>query len=206
MEEEVKIPLNPTVCRAEPEIAVWRQTMSKRALFTLSIALFLGFTLAGQALSTEKKANVEAQLKSLQALGSDQTVVKAVKEYNSAPPAEGKGMTQDKWAALSLLSPEVKFFAKNPLAEYLKTKRTDSISELFVSIADGTKAAFFAKTSSWSHKGKPKHDTPMSGKTWIGDPAMDESTGKMEVQVSFPVLDGTTPIGSIVVGLDLSKL
>jgi hypothetical protein len=180
--------------------------MMKTVAIVALLAIFTCVSLAGQTLSPEQRTKVEAQLKSLQALGTDPIVVKAVKEYISAPPEEGKGMTQDKWTSLSVLSPEVKFFAKNPLAEYLKTKRTDVIDELFVSIADGTKAAFFAKTTNWSHKGKPKHDVPMTGKTWIGDPAMDESTGKYEVQISFPVLDGAKPIGSMVIGLDMSKL
>ena len=39
------------------------------------------------------------------------------------------------------------------------------------------KAAFFGKTSSWIHKGKPKHDLPMSGKTWTGAPELDQSSG-----------------------------
>ena len=33
-------------------------------------------------------------------------------------------MTQANWDGLSVLSPEVRFFAKNALAEYLKTKRS----------------------------------------------------------------------------------
>jgi hypothetical protein len=139
-------------------------------------------------------------------LGTDPTVVKAVKDFNAAPPPDAKGMTQEKWASLSILSDEVKALAKNALAEYLKTKRSPIIAELFVSGANGTKVAFFAKTTSWSHAGKPKHDLPMTGKTWIGPPELDESSGKVTVQISFPVLDGTKVIGSIVIGLDLAKL
>jgi len=88
----------------------------------------------------------------------------------------------------------------------LKTKRTAVMAELFVSGTDGTKVAFFAKTTSWSHKGKAKHDAPMSGKSWTGSPELDESSGKITVQIAFPVLDGRKPIGSIVIGLDISKL
>ncbi|MDP3176817.1 MAG: hypothetical protein Q8M76_02860 [Spirochaetaceae bacterium] len=159
-----------------------------------------------QALTADQKTKVEAYLKEYKVFGSDPIVVKAVKDFNAAPPAETKGMTQDVWAALSVLSPEVKGLAKNTLAEYLKTKRTAVIAELFVSGANGAKVAFFAKTTSWSHAGKPKHDTPMTGKSWTGAPELDESSGKVTVQISFPVLDGTKPIGSLVVGLDVSKL
>jgi len=46
----------------------------------------------------------------------------------------------------------------------------------------------------------------MSGKTWTGKPELDESTGVQQVQIGLPVLDNGKPIGSIVVGLNLSKL
>jgi hypothetical protein len=66
--------------------------------------------------------------------------------------------------------------------------------------------AFLSKTSSWSHKGKPKHDVPMMGKIWYGTVETDESTGQLQVQVGIPVLDGARPIGSIVVGFSVSRL
>lgn len=185
--------------------------MKRTLVVALMLSLVAGtFLLSAQSaptLTADQKAKVDAYLKKYSALGTDPTVVKAVRDFNTTPPApEYASMTQDKWASLSVLSPEVKALSKNTLAEYLKTKRDPVIAELFVSGANGTKVAFFAKTSSWSHKGKPKHDLPMSGKTWIDVPAMDESSGKVTIQVSFPVLDGGKPIGSIVIGLDVSKL
>jgi hypothetical protein len=181
--------------------------MIKKAVFfiLLSIAV-MALSAQTAPLTVEQKAKVDSYLASFKSLGTDPVVVKAVKEYNAAPPPESQGMTQAKWDGLTVLSPEVKAFAKNALAEYLKTKRTDAVAELFVSGAKGTKVAFFAKTTSWSHAGKPKHDVPMSGKTWIGEPELDQSSGKVTVQVSFPVLDGGKPIGSIVVGLEIAKL
>ena len=115
-------------------------------------------------------------------------------------------MTNEKWANLSILDPYVRSFTKNPLATYLKTRKDDQISECFVSGADGRKIAFFAKTTSWSHADKPKHLQPMSGKTYIGPIAVDESTGQQEIQIGIPVLAGGKPIGSIVVGLAVAKL
>jgi hypothetical protein len=163
--------------------------------------------MAGQtALSAAQKLKVDALLKEYSAFGVDDTVVKAVREYNSAPPSAYSDMTQEKWAALTVLSPEVKYFSKTPLAEYLKLKRSPAMTELFVSAANGKKVAFFAKTSNWSHKGKSKHDDPMAGKKWIGPVEVDESTGMQQVQISFPVLDKGAPIGSIVIGLNLAKL
>ena len=157
-------------------------------------------------LTDDQKAKVAAYLKQFSALGADPVVVKAVRDYNANHYPEAAGMTQEKWDSLSALSPEVRAFAKNSLADYLRTKKQDVIAELFVSGADGTKVAFFGKTTSWNHTGKPKHDMPMSGKTWTGAPELDASSGKVSVQVSFPVLDGGKPIGSIVIGLEISKL
>jgi hypothetical protein len=181
--------------------------MLKR-LLACALMIAVVFALSAQAapLTAAQRAKVEGYLETLKPLGTDPVVVKAVKEYNAAPPPEAQGMTQAKWDGLSVLSPEVRSFAKNALAEYLKTKRGDAIAELFVSGAKGTKVAFFAKTTNWSHAGKPKHDVPMSGKTWIGEPELDQSSGKVSVQVSFPVLDAGKPIGSVVVGLEIAKL
>jgi len=115
-------------------------------------------------------------------------------------------MTQDKWKDLPVLDPKVRYFSKNPLAEFLKTKKSEMVSEAFVNAADGTKVAFLAKTSNWSHKGKPKHDDPMAGKTWQGAVEVDESTGQKSVQVSVPVMDGGKSIGSMTFGYSVSKL
>lgn len=171
----------------------------------LAIGLLLsGLTFAGEPLSAEVKAKVEAKLATLKAWGSEATLVKAVKESESNPAL--KGMTQDKWKSLTVVDPLVRSFTSNPAAAWIKTKKDASVSEAFVSSAKGTKVAFLTKPSGWSHKGKAKHDVPMTGKTWIGDAEIDESTGQKQVQVGFPVLDGGKPIGSVVVGLSISKL
>jgi hypothetical protein len=159
-----------------------------------------------EELTAAQKAKVEAKVKQLSSWSTDNKIVDNVRTFNANPPAETKGMTQEKWANLNMLSPEVKAFSKNDLASYLRTIKDATISEIFISGADGTKVAFLSKTSNWSHKGKPKHDVPMSGKTWIGKPELDESTGLQQVQIGLPVLDNGKPIGSIVVGLNLSKL
>lgn len=149
---------------------------------------------------------MELKLKALLAWGSDPAVVSAVKAYNAAPPAELKGMTNEKWKGLTVLDPVVRGLSRNPLAAHLKAVKDEAVTECFVSGADGGKVAFLAKTTSWTHKGKDKHMLPMGGKTWIGPVEVDDSTGQQQVQVAFPVLDGGKPIGSVVVGLGVSKL
>lgn len=157
-------------------------------------------------ISPELKAKVEAKVKHFAWMSTDSKVVAAVKEHNTNPSADVKAMTNEKWQALTVLDPFVRSLSKNPLAEYLKTKKDDSIAELFVSGSDGSKVALFNKTSSWTHKGKDKHEVPMKGKTFIGPSEMDKSSGVETVQIGLPVLDGGKPIGSVVIGLATAKL
>ncbi len=181
----------------------------KRSYFItacIMICLMVSVAAYGEELTTAQKAKVEAKIKQFSSWSTDKKIVDFVRNTNANPPAESKGMTQEKWTNLNMLSPEVKAFSKNDLANYLRTLKDDTVSEVFVSGSDGTKVAFLSKTTNWSHKGKPKHDVPMSGKTWIGKPELDESTGVQQLQIGLPVLDNGKPIGSIVVGLNLSKL
>jgi hypothetical protein len=180
-----------------------------RSLFIVSMGIFAFTMNVGTAqadVPPDLKAKVEAHTKKLSPLSNDATVIEAVRAYNSNPPAAAKDMTQEKWKDLTILSPEIKTFTKNALATYLRGKKEDVVSELFVSGADGGKVAFLAKTSSWSHKGKPKHDVPMKGKVWTGSVEVDESTGKQQIQIGLPVLDKGKAIGSIVIALDVMKL
>lgn len=177
----------------------------KDAFVLISVALLPLFARA-DALDAALQTKVDAQIKIIGTWAADPVVVQAVQAHNAAPPADAAAMTQDQWKSLTVLDPFVRSFSKNAVADFLKAKKTEAVSEAFVSGAEGTKVAFLAKTSGWSHKGKPKHDLPMSGKTWQGAVEVDESTGLQQVQVAVPVIDGGKPIGSLVVGLSLAKL
>ncbi|MDB5328132.1 MAG: hypothetical protein JWM57_3701, partial [Phycisphaerales bacterium] len=107
---------------------------------------------------------------------------------------------------LTKLDPSVRSLSTNDAGKFLRTKKDEILSEAFLNSADGTKAALLAKTSKWNHKGQPKHDQPMAGKVWQGEPEVDESTGIKQLQVSVPVMDGDKAVGSLVIGLSLTKL
>ena len=179
---------------------------TKSVLIITIITGFLLGSLHAAELSTEAKTKLEAKIASIKSLGSDPEIVKVVKEYNINPPAAYKDMTNDQWKTLSIMSQDVRAFSKNTIAVYVKTKIDKSVSEVFISAANGCKVAFLSKPSSWSHKGKPKHDLPMTGKFWIGEVEVDESTGIQAIQVSVPILDGAKPIGSIVFGFNVTSL
>jgi hypothetical protein len=176
-----------------------------RVISAVALVFCLLASCAAQ-MTPELKAKVDAKVRELSSWSSDAEIVSAVKAYNASPPQASREMTNEKWKGLTILDPFVRSFSNNSLGQSLKGKKSPMVAEIFVSGADGCKVAFLSKTTNWSHKGKPKHDVPMTGKTWIGPVEMDESTGQQEVQIALPVLDAGKPIGSIVVGLKTAAL
>jgi hypothetical protein len=162
---------------------------------------------AGAAdLDAAQQGKVDAKVKEIQSWAATPAIVDAVKAYNTSKSPEAAAMDQAKWSGLSVIDPFVRSLTKSPVAEALKAKKGEVVAEAFLSGADGGKVAFLGKPTNWSHKGKPKHDQPMSGKTWQGAVEIDESSGLQQVQVAVPVVDGGKPIGSLVVGLSVGKL
>lgn len=176
----------------------------------LSLVLLLGCLtsglLRGQSIDPTLQAKIDVRLKEIATWAADPIVVDAVRAHNATVPADQAGLNQDKWRALTVLDPLVRSFAKNPVGQFLKSHKDAVVTEAFVSDASGLKVGFIAKTTNWSHHGKPKHEEPMLGKTWQGPVEVDESSGQQQVQVSVPVLDAGKPVGSLVVGLSLTNL
>lgn len=173
----------------------------------LLVSLFLMVSFNAMAeLTADQKALLDKQIEVVKTWASDAVVVNAVKAHNATPPAAYKDMTQDAWKALAVLDPKVRDLSKNAVAEFIKAKKSDAVSEAFVNAADGTKVALLSKTSSWSHASSGKHKDPMAGKGWIGEIELDESTGSQQIQIAVPVLDGGKAIGSMVVGFSIAKL
>jgi len=177
------------------------------ATVCLSVAGLLAMSFGADAgLPPEIKAKIDAKIAIYKAWGAASEIVKAVKDHNANPPAEYKDMTNDKWKAVTVMSPEVLALTKNDVAAFMKAHKDSCVVKAFVSGADGAKVGFLAKTLAWSHAGAPKHEVPMTGKIWIGHVEVDKGTGVEAVQVGFPVLDGGKPIGSIVIDFATSKL
>jgi hypothetical protein len=180
--------------------------MKTRSLL-LWLALFLSPGLAfAQAFSADVQAKIDEQIKIVATWAADPAIVSAVKAHNAALPPEQVSFDQGKWSKLTVLDPLIRSFTKNPVGQFLKTKKSDLITEAFVSDAAGLKVGFLAKTTSWSHLGKPKHDVPMTGKAWQGPVEIDESSGRQQLQIAVPILADGQPIGSLVVGLSLKHL
>lgn len=174
---------------------------------SLSLALLACITsLRSAEVDPQTQAKIDEKIAVVKTWAADPVIVSAVAAHNAALPAEHAEMTQEKWKALTVLAPFVRSFSKNPAGEFLKAKKAEWTAEAFLSDAKGLKVAFLSKPSGWSHAGKPKHDVPMTGKTWQGTIELDESSGLQQLQISVPVLKDNVPIGSLVVGLSVSKL
>jgi len=177
---------------------------------SITLLLLLGaitVRLAGaDTIDPALQSKINSVIKDVQSWASDPVIVNAVKAHNAALPPDQAQLTQEKWKSLSLLDPTVRSFAKNSAAEFIKSKKGEFISEAFLSDAAGFKVAFLSKPSSWCHSGKPKHDDPMKGKIWQGEIERDDSTGIQQIQIAVPVLDGAKPIGSLTIGLSVTKL
>jgi hypothetical protein len=178
----------------------------KRFILAVSIMLS-GGAIRAEDLDLETAAKVEVKLKDVQAWAADAVIVRAVQAQNENPPPDMRNMNQQTWKALSILDPMVRKFTKNAVGQFLKSKKDVTVSEAFVSSADGTKVGFLSKPTYWNHTGKAKHDDPMKGEIWRGPVEVDESTGVQQMQVAAPILDADgKPIGSLVVGLEVNKL
>ncbi len=177
-----------------------------RFFIQATFAVLLIGQLHGQGLNAQAQQKVDQIVSQAQEWVKVSVLLEAVIAQNQQPPAGFAAMTQEKWESLPEADPFVRGFETNPVAEMLKQKKTPAISEAFVSDASGCKVAFLSKTTSWCHKGKPKHDLPMSGHTWQGKVEVDRSTGGKQLQISVPVLVDNKPAGSLVVGISVSAL
>jgi hypothetical protein len=157
-------------------------------------------------ISAEQSRKLDELIKQAGDLARNPELVAAVRDYNGKGRESTKDMDQDTWTKLTIMDPIVKDLRSNATAKFLQSKKSDVMSEAFVSGMDGTKVGFLSKPSNWSHKGKAKHDEPMAGKTWIGKPEKDASTGLSQVQFALPIVDGGKPIGSLVIGVAVNKL
>lgn len=180
-------------------------SLPRSILSVVAAFVVAGFARA-EALAPEKQALLDAKLPEIKALAADAAIVKAVVAQNAALPASYAAMTQEKWKTLTVLDTFVRGFSKNEAGATLKAHKTAWLSEAFVNDAKGVKVGFLSKTTGWSHATSAKHTQPMAGQIWQGSVELDESTGLQQVQVAVPVVADGHPVGSLVVGVSVSKL
>jgi len=177
-----------------------------KTLSLVGLLLALVGPVFGENVSPAMQARIDIRVMEIKAWAADPVIVQAVAAHNLKPPADHVALTDAAWKALPATSPLVLSFTQNPAGVFLKSKQAVWASEAFVSDAKGTKVAFLAKPTHWTHAGNPKHDEPMAGKVWQGKIELDQSSGQNQIQVAVPVLDAAQkPIGSLVVGIAVEQ-
>jgi hypothetical protein len=154
------------------------------------------------------QAELDRQRQVIAGWAAHSTIVNAVKEQNAKGPISG--MDNQKWKTTRRTDPIVTAMQASAAGRFLTAKLEASggiFSEAFLNAKGGEKVAFAEKTTSYLHVGQAKHDVPFgTAKPWQGKPEFDESSQTYAVQISVPVLDGGKPIGSLVVGVNVSHL
>lgn len=179
------------------------QVLSAAALFACAAVVGAGTF----EITPAKQAEIDHQRDIIAKWAADPVIVDSVKDQNKKGAIAG--MNNAKWKTIRASEEVITAFQTNRAGSFLKAKMESSdglISEAFLSAAQGEKVAFIEKTSSYVHKGSPKFDVPMTGKSWQGKPEFDESSQTFAVQVSVPVFDAGSPIGALVVGINLTRL
>ena len=179
-----------------------------RLLPALLLSLLAAGSTARLAAETDPalQPKIDAKIAEVKTWAADPAIVAAVVAQNTAMPADYASMNQDTWKGLTVLHPLVRGLSRNPTALILKSHKADWVAEAFLNDASGAKVAVLSKPSSWSHGTSAKHTDPMAGKVWQGTAQIDESSGLQQIQVAVPVLSEGKPVGSLVVGISVTKL
>ncbi len=152
------------------------------------------------------QAKIDAKIAEVKTWAADPAIVSAVVAQNTAMPAAYASMNQDTWKGLTVLDPLVRGLSRNPTALILKSHKAEWVAEAFLNDASGAKVALLSKSSNWSHGTSQKHTDPMAGKVWQGTAQIDESSGLQQIQIAVPVLSEGKPVGSLIVGISVTKL
>jgi hypothetical protein len=171
-------------------------------LFLISLISSVALT---YELTNEDIKNLASAKEEIRKITVDPILISELRLFNAKMPEKFKGLNNEVWAKLLVRDARVQELASNKIAQVLKARKKNYMSEMFVSTNNGEKAGFLQKTSKWSHQGIDKHEKPMSGEEWLGKVEYDESAGVNQVQLGIPIKDGLKVIGSLVVGVAIAK-
>lgn len=171
-----------------------------RAIFVMAVLLFGAVQASAvdqQRQKYEKLLN-EVVAGPIAVVVSQKLLLSAVKIQN----LQNANLTQDEIGALDARwraefgsddRPLIEDLISRPLSIYLKAVQDNSdgiLTEIFVVDARGLNVGQSAVTSDYWQGDEEKWQVPfLEGRVMIGDIKLDESTGKVQCQVSVPVLD-----------------
>lgn len=182
--------------------------MRKIALFTASIFVLV---CSSAAFAGPAPQNIlELANSQLALLGSDATVVKAVKAAN----AEGRTLAQiealdAQWRADKKAGNTPAYMAElmaNDCSGHLKSlmAKHSFITEIFVTDNQGANVAQTGGTGDFWQGDEAKFKEVFNKGILVSD--VEQEDGKNISQVSIPVLDGSTHIGTMTIGVDVDRV
>ncbi|MBI3094262.1 MAG: hypothetical protein HYY97_05265 [Rhodocyclales bacterium] len=177
-------------------------------------AMICGLALAGAGaalaadVTAKMQPRIDAYKKQAVAWAADPSIVKAVRDSNTAGPIPMMGNA--KWRDLKESDPIVKGLVDNPAGQLMtKWMNADAkgINKIVLSGDKSHRVAFTSMPAIYIGKGKPNFDEAFGGKVWQqGESKPDPSTNIDTVQIAAPVKNGTTVIGVLLVSLTAANL
>ena len=177
-------------------------------------AMICGLALAGAGaalaanVTAKMQPRIDAYKKQAVAWAADPSIVKAVRDSNTAGPIPMMGNA--KWRDLKESDPIVKGLVDNPAGQLMtKWMYADAkgINKIVLSGDKSHRVAFTSMPAIYIGKGKPNFDEAFGGKVWQqGESKPDPSTNIDTVQIAAPVKNGTTVIGVLLVSLTAANL
>lgn len=186
--------------------------MSRTSAFVsgaIVAAILAAPALAGEPAPAQVKALVDAKLK---AIGTNATVVAAVKAANAAGQTLDQVKARDaEWQKTPGVTPAMKALMDNACGKYLHGLQDELpwLAEAFVMDNQGANVAMTDKTSDYWQGDEPKWQESYKGgvgAVHVSDVKFDDSSQTYTVQISVPVMDGGKAIGAITFGIDVDKV
>jgi len=145
-------------------------------------------------------------------IGSDPTIVAAVKEQNNKGMSLEQIKTKDaQWKNTPGLADYMKALMTSACAKKIKAIQASApyYAEIFVMDNQGANVAMTDKTSDYWQGDEAKFQKSFAGGTgavFVDEVEFDDSSQAYLAQVSVPVKDGGKAIGAITFGIDVDKV
>lgn len=182
--------------------------MNRIAVALLIVAGVVGPSLAEDA----PQAVVDLADGKLAALGTDATIVAAVKAQNAKGVSLDQIKAQDeKWCATAGIVDYMQALMDSECGQYLRGIQESApyYAEIFVMDKRGANVAMTDKTSDFWQGDEAKFKNSFNGgkgAVFVDEVEFDDSAQAYLVQVSVPVMDGGAAIGAITFGIDVDQV
>lgn len=154
---------------------------------------------------------IEREANTIAVLAVEGTLVAAVKAQNAQNLTLAQIMASDEAWVAGNASALVQAVITGPCADKLRVMKAanDAYAEMFLMDTKGALVCAAAKPSDYYQGDEDKWKLSFNGgagRTFIDVPRFDASANTTLVQISVPVKDGSTTVGAMTVGVDVSKL